>query len=183
MSVERLALFLGALALLARRPRQGGGGEAPLFAAPAVAAGPFDPDVAEAGLHGGAVAPGQAAEFVLAVRTPGRGGRGLLLGGLFEHLAEQFVAAAQPGFFEVAEVLAGGAGRSVELSGQAAHQSLALRGQEVFQVLGGGRRGGARGRGHHRRSVPAVTPVQKLICAPRKTAEKFLLPSTAASRY
>jgi hypothetical protein len=110
-------LHAGRLGALLRQTQQGVSGKTPLLAAPTVTAGPLDADVAPAGLNGGAVAVGQAAKFVLTVRTQGRSGRGFLLGGLFEHLAEQFVASAQEFFFQMAEVLIGGAGRGLELSG------------------------------------------------------------------
>lgn len=120
-------LHAGGLRALVGQAQQGVGGKAPLFAAPAVAAGALNADVAPAGLHGGAVVCGQATEFVLAVRTEGRSGGGFRWSGLFEHPAEQFVAAAQELFFEVAEVLVGGVGRSLELARQTAQQGLALR--------------------------------------------------------
>ena len=68
-------LHAGGFRALVGQAQQGAGGKAPLFAAPAVAASALNADVAPAGLHGGAVACGQATEFVLAVRTEGRSGQ------------------------------------------------------------------------------------------------------------
>ena len=99
------------------------------------------------------------------MRTPGRRGGGFLLGGLFEHLAEQFVATAQELFFQVAEVLVGGAGRGLELAGQTAQHGLALRGQEVFQVVANVPNCRGRWRNYLRPILPVSVPDQKLICA------------------
>lgn len=110
-------LHAGGSRALAGQAQEGVGRETPFFAAPAVAAVPFDADVAPAGLHSGAVALRQATELVLTVRTQGRGGGGFLLGRPLEHLAEQFVPAAQEFLFQMAEILIGGASRDLESSG------------------------------------------------------------------
>jgi hypothetical protein len=60
---------------------------------------------------------GEAAEFVLTVRAERRGRVGLLLGGLFEHLPEQLLAATQELFFQMAEILVGRAERVVKFCG------------------------------------------------------------------
>ena len=68
---------------------------------------------------------------------------------------EQVVAATQELFFEVAEVLVSGVGRSLELARQTAQQGLALRGQEVFQIGTEGWSRGERWSDRHGPILPA----------------------------
>ena len=75
----------------------------------------------------------------------------VLLGGLFEHLAELFVATAHELFFRVAD--------------QTAQERLALRGHEVLQLGAKVRDGRGSGCDHHGPILPASAPVQELICA------------------
>ena len=89
------------------------GGKAPLTATPAVASNTLYADGAKARLNGGKVAFAPTAEFVLTVRTQRRGGVGLLLSRLLQHLSKHFLAAAQQFFFQVAEILIRSTGRIV----------------------------------------------------------------------
>ena len=82
------------------------------------------------------MAVGEATELVLAVRAKWRSGVGFLLRRRFEHRAEEFLAAAQEVFFQMAEILIGGAEGVLKFPGQTQEQRLPFGGQQGFQSVG-----------------------------------------------